>query len=471
MKVTRDLASDGKNGQLPMDKIAVGARAFNSNLTLRMRAVFGLVAVDLLAILLGFGLVAALRQPLASDLRWLLFVALVTPSHFFNGVNIGAYNSAVFKHPLFAIKRGCQAEITAVLILIVLFFFLKVGEAMPRLTIAGGTLLSLTFVGVGRYFFVRHLNNIIGGDPFKAVLIRDDVTAIPPGDFSIIIEAQEFFEPDSHDPLMYDRLASSLSFADRVVVACPPERRFTWAEALRGANIQSEIAVPELDAITPIGVGTDRRGTTLIVAIGPLTLFQRAVKRLFDLGFALAAGILLLPLMLAVALIIKLETPGPALFRQVRIGRGNQLFNLYKFRSMRSEQVDHSADRLVQRDDDRVTRVGRFIRKTSIDELPQLLCVIRGEMSVVGPRPHALGARAATKLYWEVDTRYWHRHAIKPGLTGLAQVRGHRGNTEYEDDLRNRLEADLEYLERWSIFKDIKIIVLTIRVVLHENAF
>ena len=147
------------------------------------------------------------------------------------------------------------------------------------------------------------------------------------------------------------------------------------------------------------------------------------------------------------------------------------MFQVLKFRSMTVADADGAGHRSASRDDDRITRCGRFIRGTSIDELPQLLNVLKGDMSIVGPRPHALGSRAADKLFWEVDQRYWDRHAAKPGLTGLAQVRGFRGATLVEDDLRNRLQADLEYLENWSVWRDVKIIFLTVRVVWHRNAF
>lgn len=442
-----------------------------ANSTLRLRAYVGLVAIDVAAILVGFAIVASLRSSILVDPRWLLFAGPLVPIHLFVGVYAGSYTVSVLKEPFFAIRKGGQALLIAILTSIVLVFFLKASEVMPRLTIASGAILSLFLLSVCRYAFVRQLPAIINGDPFIVVLIRDGDAVIPDKAFSLVINADEFFDPDSHDPIMYDRLANSLSFADRVLIACPVSRRAAWTRALRGANIQSEILMPELDEIAPIGVGPDRETISLIVAVGPLRLYQRGLKRLFDLGIALTAGVLVLPAMVVVAFLIKAESPGPVFFQQVRIGRGNRLFNLYKFRSMRIDQLDHSADRLVVRDDNRVTRVGRFIRKTSIDELPQLLNIIQGAMSIVGPRPHALGARAAEKLYWEVDPRYWYRHATKPGLTGLAQVRGFRGNTLHEDDLRNRLEADLEYLQHWSILKDIKIIFMTLRVLLHENAF
>jgi lipopolysaccharide/colanic/teichoic acid biosynthesis glycosyltransferase len=195
------------------------------------------------------------------------------------------------------------------------------------------------------------------------------------------------------------------------------------------------------------------------------------VKRVFDVMLAGGALVVLMPVWILIAISVKVDSPGPIFFSQIRIGRSNQMFRLMKFRSMRVDGSDGAGARSTSRDDDRITRVGKIIRSTSIDELPQLLNVLKGDMSIVGPRPHALGSRAAEKLFWEVDERYWHRHAAKPGLTGLAQVRGYRGATLYEDDLRNRLQADLEYLEHWSIWRDIKIILLTFRVLLHRNAF
>jgi polysaccharide biosynthesis protein PslA len=144
---------------------------------------------------------------------------------------------------------------------------------------------------------------------------------------------------------------------------------------------------------------------------------------------------------------------------------------MLKFRSMKREGADPAGSISTARDDDRMTRVGRFIRRTSIDELPQLINVLRGDMSLVGPRPHAIGSQAGDKLFWEVDSRYWQRHSLKPGLSGLAQVRGFRGATEHESDLANRLNADLEYLEGWTIWRDLRIIWLTLRVIVHDRAY
>ena len=168
---------------------------------------------------------------------------------------------------------------------------------------------------------------------------------------------------------------------------------------------------------------------------------------------------------------ILLDHSGPVLFRQERLGLGNRLFFVLKFRSMRVGSCDQAGNVSTSRDDARITNVGRIIRATSLDELPQLLNILRGEMSFVGPRPHALGSLAGEKLFWEIDSKYWHRHAAKPGLTGLAQVRGFRGATASQTDLINRLQSDLEYLRDWTIWRDIRIILSTLRVVMHKNAF
>ena len=138
---------------------------------------------------------------------------------------------------------------------------------------------------------------------------------------------------------------------------------------------------------------------------------------------------------------------------------------------MRSDASDEAGSRSASRDDDRVTRVGRFIRGTSIDELPQLINVLKGEMSIVGPRPHALGSRAEEQLFWAIEERYFDRHAIKPGMTGLAQVRGYRGATHRLSDVTDRLHADLEYLDGWHIGRDIGIMIRTLGVLVHSNAF
>jgi lipopolysaccharide/colanic/teichoic acid biosynthesis glycosyltransferase len=240
---------------------------------------------------------------------------------------------------------------------------------------------------------------------------------------------------------------------------------------LQGANVLAEVTMPELIEFAPKGLGIVGGSPTIVVARGPLGIFDRALKRAFDLAFATAATLLFAPALLLVALAIKLDSRGPVFFLQDRVGRGNATFKVIKFRSMRAAQTDHAGHASTGRKDDRITRVGRIIRASSVDELPQLFNVLIGNMSIVGPRPHALGSRAEGSLFWEIDSRYRYRHAAKPGLTGLAQVRGYRGATNVRSDLTERLGADLEYLNGWSIWRDVKIILLTFRVVFHSNAY
>lgn len=289
----------------------------------------------------------------------------------------------------------------------------------------------------------------------------------------VIAAADYQIDPGSHDPFMRDRLGKLLRNQDKVVVSCPRERREYWAFLLKSAGVHGEIVSEPAHRLGAVGVRhyDELDCTTLVVSAGPLGLRARIFKRVFDVVVALAGLVMLAPLLIAVAVLIKLEDGGPVLFVQRRLGRGNQFFDMFKFRSMREEERDPHGVRSTARDDDRITRIGAFIRRTSIDELPQLINVLKGEMAIVGPRPHAIGSQANNKYFWEVDNTYWQRHSLKPGLTGLAQVRGHRGATEVEKDLTDRLQSDLEYIADWSIWRDIGIVLRTVMVLRHTNAY
>ena len=182
------------------------------------------------------------------------------------------------------------------------------------------------------------------------------------------------------------------------------------------------------------------------------------IKWLFDkivgsLGLIRAA-----PIMLVVAIAIKLNSKGPVLFKQTRHGFNNELIEVHKFRSLYADQADPAADKPVTRDDPRVTRVGRFIRKTSLDELPQLFNVVfSGNLSLIGPRPHAMHSRAQDRFFDEAVDGYFARHRVKPGITGWAQIHGWRGETNSQEKIQQRVEHDLYYIENWSILLDIYI--------------
>jgi len=205
-------------------------------------------------------------------------------------------------------------------------------------------------------------------------------------------------------------------------------------------------------------------GTVPVIAVAdkPIADWDVIIKTGFDKAVGALCLVLAAPVMTLVALAVRLESPGPALFRQVRYGFNNEKIEVYKFRSMYVDQLDANARRLVSRDDPRVTRVGRFIRKTSLDELPQLFNVVfKGNLSLVGPRPHAMHASADEKRYDEVVDGYFARHRVKPGITGWAQINGWRGETDTPEKIQKRVEFDLYYIENWSILFDAYIIALT----------
>ena len=204
----------------------------------------------------------------------------------------------------------------------------------------------------------------------------------------------------------------------------------------------------------------------------PLSPGERVTKRIFDAFTSVLLLIFLAPLMVLTAVLIKIESPGPVFFKQQRYGFGKKIIQVYKFRSMYHEMSDHMADRLTERDDPRVTRIGALIRRFSIDELPQLLNVLRGEMSMVGPRPNPLNAKAGGELYDRVVDNFYTRYRVLPGITGWAQINGLRGNTDTKEKLIRRVEYDLYYIQNWSFWLDLKIVLLTPLASLEgENAF
>jgi Undecaprenyl-phosphate glucose phosphotransferase len=200
----------------------------------------------------------------------------------------------------------------------------------------------------------------------------------------------------------------------------------------------------------------------------PLSKLQQWEKRAFDIVVASLALIALAPFFAAISVLIRWESSGPALFRQKRYGFNQEPFRIFKFRSMTT--MEDGADVVqAKRADPRVTRLGAFLRRYSIDELPQLINVLRGEMSIVGPRPHAL---AHDQRYVERISRYARRHNVKPGITGWAQVWGHRGEIANDHDMQDRLDHDLYYVDNWSLWLDLKIILLTfVSTRAHRNAY
>jgi Undecaprenyl-phosphate glucose phosphotransferase len=263
---------------------------------------------------------------------------------------------------------------------------------------------------------------------------------------------------------------------DQIIVALPwaaEARVLQILRKLRSLPVDIRLA-PDLVGFRLLHASYSHVGGVPLLNVfhKPLTDWKLIAKEIEDRVLAFLLLLFLAPLFLVVALAIKVDSRGPVFFRQKRYGFNNHLIGVYKFRSMYHELSDQKAEKLVTRNDPRVTRVGAFLRKTSIDELPQLINVLFGEMSIVGPRPHALSAKAADRLYEEVVAEYAARHRVKPGITGWAQVMGWRGETDTIEKIQKRVEHDLYYIENWSLAFDIKILVLTFFAVLKpENAY
>lgn len=274
------------------------------------------------------------------------------------------------------------------------------------------------------------------------------------------------------DALLHHRLAP---YIDRVVIAITAS-----AEARVNALTEKLGVLPHpLNLFVDGGTPDEDDATLARIAAGaehPLSgwsdVRRRRVlaKRILDLTLAVIGLALAGPVMLAIACAVKLDSPGPVFFRQRRHGFNNEEFLVWKFRSMRQDAADAQAARQIRAGDDRVTRVGRFIRKTSLDELPQLLNVLRGEMSIVGPRPHAVGMKTAGVESSKLVAQYAHRHRMKPGLTGWAAIKGSRGPVDTPECVRRRVALDVEYIERQSFWLDLYIILMTVPCLLGDRS-
>jgi exopolysaccharide biosynthesis polyprenyl glycosylphosphotransferase len=401
----------------------------------------------------------------------LIMFAMIAPVYTLLAVNGGVYGIRMIGNGRVSAWRALWALVQAAMLFLIIVYFGKIAEQLSRLTFATGLAMSAVGLAMARSLTDQMARMIVGDVHHLTILIIDGEPMPAPPHTYVIDARQHGLDPTEHDATMAARLASAVGPAERVIVACSSDRMDSWATALASLSAKAELLVPEMRRFAPAKVGEFDNHPTVIVASGPLRFSDRLLKRLFDIIVSAAAIIALSPLLLAAAIAVRISGPGPIFFRQARLGRNAEPFMIWKFRTMHHVMTDKAASQLTRKDDPRVTRIGEFLRRSSLDELPQLFNVLTGDMSIVGPRPHAPAAKAADSLYWEVDDRYWARHSIKPGMTGLAQVRGHRGPTDRHEDLVNRLQSDLEYVTNWSIWRDLRIIAATLRVLAHDNAF
>jgi len=405
------------------------------------------------------------------------------------------YTLEALRNVKYQVKRVVFAWTSVIALLVVAAFLLKVSEDFSRVWLlvwyAGSTLLLVA----SRFVIAHRLKRWADeGRYFRAVAV---VGAGPLGQrFVDAIQAQPnlglkvvglFDDRRSRVPSVVSGVPVIGSTADLinhvryggidlVVIAVPlsaEDRVLQFARQLRALPVDIRLLSDAIGfnlANRPVSYWAGI--PTLNIADKPMTGWSSLFKRISDLILASLALIALAPLLLTVALLVKLGSPGPVLFRQKRHGFNHNLFDIYKFRTMRNDAADHGADRLVTKDDERVTNLGRFLRRTSIDELPQLWNVLKGEMSLVGPRPHALSAKAEDKLYDVAVAEYAERHRVKPGITGWAQVNGWRGETDTVEKIQKRVEYDLYYIDHWSMWLDAWILLLTtVKVFTGKNAY
>jgi len=431
------------------------------------------ILADVASIVLAFIAAGQLYVGAWNRVNFMLPMQLLVPIF----LTIALYNRTYSQESLGSWRAGTSRALTALLIsgLLLNFvaFFAQLNQTFSRVGFVIATTLLVLLFPLTRRMIAALSRRAFGANAMNILVIDAGGPAVPLRDTYRIVAADHGLVPRLDDPHALDRFARYVVNMDQVIISCPDDQRLAWAMVLKGAGIHGEVTSSFMQELGALGVvRRDAVGlATLLVATGPLGFRSRILKRGLDIAVSLGALVVALPILAIAAILIKIEDGGPILFNQRRIGRRNKLSAVHKPRSTSVAKIYADGSRSASKGDARVTRVGAFLRKSSIDELPQLFNVLKGEMSLVGPRPHAIGSLAGNKLFWEVDERYWHRHSLRPGLTGLAQVRGFRGATDQESDLTGRLQADLEYLAGWTIWRDIAILFATVRVLFHHRAF
>lgn len=426
--------------------------------------------LDIASMFGGYGLALFVREPEWLESGGYALIIVAIPLFIMFEIAREVQSEESLNNRLLSIQRAIGALIATALVVVGLTFLFGT-EDLSRIgfmvTFAGAAV----FIILSKFLIDWLFKKILNGCATTTILLLDGVVTKPEQGADVLNVGQAGLWPDLQRPEMIDSLSRIIASYDRVVIACRFDHRSAWATFLKGHDVGGEILLDRDLLHGAVAIGEYSSQDTIVISRGPLNLTHRIQKRMLDIALASLAILFLAPLLVIVAIAIKYDSPGPVMFRQIRVGQGNRQFKIFKFRSMFADKGDVRGDTSASRNDQRITRVGKFIRKTSIDELPQLFNVLRGDMSLVGPRPHALGSLAGNDLFWQASKQYWLRHALKPGITGLAQIRGFRGATHEVADLEQRVRCDLEYLTNWSIGLDIMILVKTFRVVAHKNAY
>jgi len=372
--------------------------------------------------------------------------------------------------------RGMVSCALAFGIVLLLGFALELIGGVSRVWLLTWAVSVFVWVGFLRVVWSRYLHQllrkgrcldralVLAGSPRLARMVGDDVRRESRGRIGIVSTAGIPGTPHG-PPIDWIEDAVKSDRIDRVIVA-----RYDGAVAQsqmlleRLARVAVDVTlIPNLGGLQAPVLHVDRIGAlpAIELASRPLTAVEAALKRMEDLALASILLLVMAPLFLLVAIAIKLDSRGPVLFGQSREGFHDRAFKLWKFRTMHHDACDHGAVRQTSRDDDRVTRVGRILRRLSLDELPQFINVLKGEMSIVGPRPHALGMTSVGLPMTQVLKDYSARYRLKPGITGWAQVNDCRGEIDSHEKLQRRVSLDCYYIDHWSLFFDLWIIIRT----------
>lgn len=434
--------------------------------------------------LLGYGIYEYYVEPAQPTFYIpVILAACLLANVLFNAAR--AHRIAAYRSIFSQIGRTLIGWTLVMTLLTVGIFFFKAGELFSRVWLiswyVGGAVLLVAFrlslrALVGRWTAMGRLRRrtvIVGGGKDAEALI-EQIQASASNDILLLGLFDDRIDDRSPDAVAgYPKLgkvADLIEFArrtpvDLVLVSMP------LSAEKRVLDMLTQLWVLPVDIRLSAHMSKLKFTDRAYSYVGDIAVFDMAdrpisdwnlvFKWVFDKVVALTALILLSPIMIATAIAIKLESKGPVFFMQNRHGFNNEMIKIYKFRSMRTDMLDHNAVKQVTRDDPRVTKVGKFIRKTSIDELPQLFNVLKGELSIVGPRPHALQAKADNQLYYDAVEGYFARHRVKPGMTGWAQINGWRGETDTIDKIMQRVNHDLYYIEHWSILLDLYIVLMT----------
>jgi len=430
----------------------------------------------LLAFLLRFGNAALPQHYLIALLLTLVLCSIIIPA-------TGAFRNEFEWAFMRKLRRLIAGWAIVVLVLVSIAAMLKTTDYFSRIwfglwvLIASFGLILVMLVSHMAAIRARNRNRqsrkiVLVGSGQAAARVERRIQSDPASDMELAARFGEAWSDKPASPV--SELADYVgeNHIHEVWIAAPWEDKTLLEESL-GALSESVVdvnVVPDLYQYRLLRQNiSEWSGLPVINLAGtPMTLAEKRLKSMFDRLGSLALIALLSPLMLVVALLIRLTSKGPALFHQKRHGVDGEFIEILKFRTMVVHDEEKGQVTQASKDDARVTGMGRFLRRTSLDELPQLFTVLKGEMSLVGPRPHAIEHNVFFKSR---IPRYMLRHKVKPGITGWAQVNGFRGQTETEEQMALRIEHDLWYIQNWSLWLDLKILLMTPFVMIHRNAY